>query len=372
MSNKRKLLIFHPALAPYRIDFFNSLNHFFDLIILFERYNVADQKFNQDFLQKCLKARFEYLKYGFTFLGRNIRFTYIFKLYKFKPDIIFCSEYGLNTFFSIIYKTLFNKNVAIYIITDDSINDFISRSYFRKYILKFYFKYISGLITTSENIKSYILNSIKKNIRILIFPIIHNELFFKSSKFENEILNIANFNIINYQLSGKKIVLSVSRLATEKNIESLIRAFNRLNQNDVVLVIVGSGYLEYELKHISKNLLKLDNVIFTGRLEGNSLKAWYALAQIFVLPSIREPFGAVVNEALIFGNFILCSSVAGSICLINDKNGLIFDPTNEFELYTKLLASLDNILPVKLLNKLSPSKMPYNYNEKFNEFYKSI
>jgi len=45
---KNKLLLFHPALAPYRIDFFNELNSYFETTIYFNYGNVRDQKFKDE------------------------------------------------------------------------------------------------------------------------------------------------------------------------------------------------------------------------------------------------------------------------------------------------------------------------------------
>jgi len=53
-------------------------------------------------------------------------------------------------------------------------------------------------------------------------------------------------------------------------------------------------------------------------LEAQQLHAWYLCSSGFVLPSIYEPFGAVVDEALIFGLKVLCSKYAGSSYLINN------------------------------------------------------
>ena len=75
----------------------------------------------------------------------------------------------------------------------------------------------------------------------------------------------------------------------------LLRAFRQLNDENCLLVFVGKGSLDEELKYyVKKNHLDT-KVIFTGILSGFSLYAWYLLADVFVLPSQFEPFGAVVN-----------------------------------------------------------------------------
>jgi glycosyltransferase involved in cell wall biosynthesis len=70
--------------------------------------------------------------------------------------------------------------------------------------------------------------------------------------------------------------------------------------NDTILVLVGKGKLEEELKTMVAELEISNKVIFPGYFSGNELYAWYYAANVFILPSRYEPFGAVVNEALIF------------------------------------------------------------------------
>ena len=45
---KEKVVIFHPAIAPYRIDFFNSLNEAFDVSFYFEHRDPLEQSFDQE------------------------------------------------------------------------------------------------------------------------------------------------------------------------------------------------------------------------------------------------------------------------------------------------------------------------------------
>ena len=47
---KKKLLIFHPALAPYRVDFFNALGRLYCCKIVFLTHNNANQNFDQEAL----------------------------------------------------------------------------------------------------------------------------------------------------------------------------------------------------------------------------------------------------------------------------------------------------------------------------------
>ena len=128
----------------------------------------------------------------------------------------------------------------------------------------------------------------------------------------------------------------VGRLVALKNVASIIRSFSVIDQQKNKLVIVGDGP---EMNHLKKMAEELGtDVLFTGRLEGEALNVWYDLADTLVLASYREPFGAVTNEALLAGCYVLVSNRAGSACLVEEGvNGYTFSPTNEQELAEKMM-----------------------------------
>ncbi|WP_336778148.1 glycosyltransferase [Pantoea sp. USHLN256] len=109
----------------------------------------------------------------------------------------------------------------------------------------------------------------------------------------------------------------VGRLSEEKNLHLLVEVFNELN---LPLTIVGDGPQEKELKKIAKG-----NINFKGYIHNNKLRTLLDECDVFVLPSISEPWGLVVEEALSAGLPVIVSDRVG--ChkdLINNKNGIVF------------------------------------------------
>jgi glycosyltransferase involved in cell wall biosynthesis len=111
------------------------------------------------------------------------------------------------------------------------------------------------------------------------------------------------------------VVLYVGRLDVEKGLDTLIESMR-----DVLgtLVLVGGGETEQELRALAG-----DDVRFTGPLERDALVDWYAAADAFVLPSISEPWGMVLNEAAAAGLPLVATDAAGAAHeLIEDgRNG---------------------------------------------------
>ena len=116
----------------------------------------------------------------------------------------------------------------------------------------------------------------------------------------------------------------------------MIEIFNITKQPDEILILEGDGPQKEEITERINRLGLKNRVLLPGRFQGNELNAWYNVANLFILPSYHEPFGAVVNESLIFGTPVLCSSFAGATYFIREKdNGLTFDPTNQYDFIEK-------------------------------------
>ena len=98
--------------------------------------------------------------------------------------------------------------------------------------------------------------------------------------------------------------LFVGRLAKEKNIEFLVKYFNRHPEKQ--LTIVGDGPLRESLFEASK-----DNLYYLGYQNNLDLYNIYLEHDIFILPSLSEPWGLVVEEALFYGLPVLVSKKCG-------------------------------------------------------------
>lgn len=358
-NKKRKLLVFHPIIALYRIDFFNILSNRFEaLICMFLRQTIS-QKFDYKKISEQFNFTPTYLDKSYNFFFFKIKKGIISTIHQYKPDIVLVSECGYTSFLVVLYKKIFRKKYKIISLIDDSYdmvyyNNQFSR--FHKYAEKILIPLFDNIISVEPDVNLFFQKKYNKGI---FFPIIQDEIKLRNKY--AKILDISARHIEQYHLQNKKIVLFVGRLVEIKNISLVIKAFKQLKSNDTSLVIVGSGNSETSLKSLADNN---ENIIFTGRLEGNELYAWYNIAELFVLPSIQEAFGAVTNEALIGGCFCLISSKAGSNCLIkNGVNGKIFDPYNEYDFYNILINSIKSTPLRKYPLQLRENKMLYTFNQ---------
>ena len=355
---KKKLLIFHTTVAPYRIDFFNSLYESFDARICLMYRNLKSQRFDYSKIEEKLLFKPYYLIESPQFLGRRFYFGYIKHLIKFRPEIVITQEYSLGTAVVLLYKKLFRKRYKVVSICDDSYNMVAENNDFsriHKLARKLLVPLLDDIILVEKRAVDWYQGHYGKGI---FFPIIKDDK--RARKEYKRLLTMSEDTIRKKRLKGKHVLLFVGRLVALKNVQTIIRAFSQLNQDENVLVIIGDGPERENLERLAQELGT--NVIFTGRLEGDEMNQWYNIAICFILASYQEAFGAVTNEALLAGCWCLISNKAGSQCLIeNDINGYIFDPTNVNELANKMQLSICKLGGV--MNKEKPSRMLLTYDE---------
>ena len=162
-----------------------------------------------------------------------------------------------------------------------------------------------------------------------------------NNKKYNEVYNqIINGIIEKPTYKNPRNFLFVGRLIEIKNVERLLIAFkNATNDNEKWgLVIVGDGTNKDMLIEVAQKLNISDRVTFTGGLNWEKIIPYYATCDVFVLPSISEPWGLVVNEAMVCNMPVLVSNYCGcSLDLVHEGvNGHTFDPYNTEELAEKM------------------------------------
>jgi glycosyltransferase involved in cell wall biosynthesis len=122
----------------------------------------------------------------------------------------------------------------------------------------------------------------------------------------------------------------VGRLWSGKGLDHLLDAFGALQRetaHNVSLVLVGDGTDEARLR---KRCAEegLGAVVFAGFRDGDALLPLYAAVDVFVFPTLGDPFGMVVLEAMACGLPVLSTSAAGEIADRIDQgvNGFVVPP----------------------------------------------
>lgn len=112
---------------------------------------------------------------------------------------------------------------------------------------------------------------------------------------------------------GYKVVANVGRLTIQKGLTHLLRAAQLAIQKDnkLLFLFVGSGEQEQELLRLSAELGISKHIVFAGFQRGKRWRDAYSIADVFVMPSVSEPFGLTPLEAIAHGTPVIISKQSG-------------------------------------------------------------
>lgn len=186
----------------------------------------------------------------------------------------------------------------------------------------------SILESTTTGFKGFIKRLFINRIRNKAYvPGISNAKLVEKLGFKGKIVYTKGVGVFNYipqpAYTPREFVknfLYVGRLVDAKNLKLLINVFNSLPQ--LTLTIAGFGEQEQELKAIASG-----NIKFLGAVDNKKLPQVYQANDVFILPSKKEAWGLVVEEALNNGLPVIVSDKVGCHeAIVNDGNGIVFSP----------------------------------------------
>jgi D-inositol-3-phosphate glycosyltransferase len=151
--------------------------------------------------------------------------------------------------------------------------------------------------------------------------------------------------------SESKVVFYVGRFDERKGIETLVRAVNLSQLRGNVQLIIGGGSRPGQSDGIERDRIEgivdelgmRDFTTFPGRLGDDVLPAYYAAADVCVVPSHYEPFGLVAIEAMASGTPVVASDVGGlQFTVMPEETGLLCPPQDEVAFATAIDRILTN------------------------------
>ena len=139
-----------------------------------------------------------------------------------------------------------------------------------------------------------------------------------------------------------KVLVSIGRLAKEKNLEEILIYFQKLTKEELTfklkLLIVGDGPDRERLEGIAKTLQLQEKVIFTGMVTPEEVAQYYQLGDVFVCASNSETQGITYIEALASGIPALCRKDACLDSVITDGyNGFQYETYEFFKMHLQYI-----------------------------------
>jgi glycosyltransferase involved in cell wall biosynthesis len=204
------------------------------------------------------------------------------------------------------------------------------------------------VIAVSEHTKQAIIREYSvpsENIEV-----VHNSIN------TDDIIPLSGVNSYRYielmKEKGYKVAVNFGRLTIQKGLSNLIEAMHKVvaKHPKSLLLIIGSGEQYFDLIKLSADLGISNNVLFADFQRGKKLRDGIAIGDLFVMPSISEPFGLTALEAIGYGTPAMVSKQSGVSEIV--KNMLKVDFWDIDEMANKIITSFENPeLLDELLNK---------------------
>lgn len=241
-----------------------------------------------------------------------------------------------------------------------------------KYLVRGFLHDVDGVICPSEIVRD-LLSKYKVKVEKRVIP-----TGIELAKFERPEIKEENLATLRSKLGiqgDEKMLLSLSRISYEKNIQAVLAAFAQVlkEEDKVKLVVAGDGPYLDSLKEQAVQLQIQNQVIFTGMIAPSETALYYKAADFFISASTSETQGLTYLESLASGTPVIAHGNPYLDNLISDKMfGTLY--YGEQELAGAILEALiatPDMDEQKLADKLYEISAE-NFGKRVHEFYLDV
>lgn len=338
MEKKPRLLLLHSDVSPYRLPLFELLAKEVDLRVYFCDFKASRRNWElplnkYKFDKKILKC----FHLGPFMINPTLPLKLLFNRF----DAYILGEDD-RTFFSelivFLMAKLYGRPVIVW-------SGFLETNYFEKYknivnqyllqpVYKLIYRFSDSFISYGKVTRQYLL---KKGVPPEKIMTGTQSLCTRQLMKYKEDIDDGSKESSPYK--GKKAILCVSYFDNRKGIDLLINAYKSLNRSDTALIIAGAGKEEENLKLLAHGR---NDIFFPGYIETKEKVYYYSMADIFVLPTLSDAWGLVVNEAMMFGLPIITTNKAGCSQELISGNGFVVNAGNSIVLKDAMKKVLDD------------------------------
>lgn len=329
-----RLVLITEIIAPYRIPVFNSLAQQagIDLHVIFLAETDPGLRDWHIYLDE-IRFSYEVLPSWRSRLGsRNLLLNrgLISALSQAAPDVIVCGGYNYVASWQSLSWARGNQ-VPFLLWIESTGRDQRGGKTHVEFLKRKFVERCDAFIVPGKSSREYVRSYGIPDGKIYSAPnAVANNIFDRHAR--NAIANAAHER----QRCGlpERYLLYVGRLVAEKGIHDLIEAYEKIDaetRSELALVLAGDGPLRQELESKAETNPSLQ---VRGFVQRDELATYYALSEIFVLPTHTDTWGLVVNEALACGLPVIVSSAAGCVAdLVEDGcNGYVVEPRQTSQL----------------------------------------
>ena len=335
-------------MAPYRFPLFREIakNRDIDLTVYFMSVSAKNRKWKR--IPKDLGFKYEVLpKIELNFFGKDL-FTYIVNYtfpYKFinkKFDVIISAGWlDFSSQMAFLLAKIFRKKFIIW--SESTINEPSWRRTLSLQYVKLLVKNSDACLPIGTRAKEYLLKLGVNLKKIFVgYSTVDIELFKTKSKISKK---VKEFMRKKYGIPDKKVILYVGQFIQRKGVIYLLEAFKNLKKKktNIALILLGYGPEKNKfIKFVKQN--KIKDVVFVDFVEVDEMPEYYGISDVFVLPSLEETWGLVINEAMAASLPVVTTrKVGSSVDLVKAGiNGYVVNEANPKQLEKALFQILSN------------------------------
>lgn len=336
-----KILYANPIFLNYRLPYYKRLNELFngDFYILYSvnRYKNRYDKLLEEIItvmgNNAIPYRKELLyntyersfkKYNIE-KGKKIPFTrgLLKEIRKIKPDILITEGFYQWTPLLVLYSIIYR--IPLFMGYERTLHTERNCSLIKKIHRKITNLFIEGYLVNGSETKKYLLSLGIQEKKIHI-----GGMSADSKGLLNSIshLSLEDKNIFRnlYNKNKGLIYLFSGQIVKRKGLEYLLKAWKKHIEvhSEDTLIIIGYGDLYVTFKEEYKDY---ESIFFEGRVEYNEVYKYYAIADVFILPTIEDNWSLVIPEAMACGLPVATSIYNGCYpeLVKKDINGYVFD-----------------------------------------------
>ncbi len=203
------------------------------------------------------------------------------------------------------------------------------------------------LVVESYDLREKLKEFYKLNKEVSVIPLPYEPINFKKSSRK--------------QLGLKDdltYLISVGRLVERKGFDFLIKSVSELNNKKIHALIIGDGPEKDNLLRLSKELNIKDQIHLLGFQSEEKKFQYLSNSDIYILSSVHEGFGVVIQEAMQVGLPIISTNTGGQVDLVQeDKNGYLVDFGDAKALKDKISLLLSNKKKMEEISKNNIKKV---------------
>ena len=338
-----KVLYCNPSFWDYRLPFYNRLNELFNgefyVIYSPKRYCGREKLLNKikavlgkNALPYENEPMFDVHTRSFNHFSEGHQqipfpFGLLRRIRKVRPDVLITEGFFQWTPLVVLYGFLFR--VPVFMGYERTLHTERNSGKLRKWHRQFTDCFIRGYLVNGSETKKYLLSIGVKESKIHV-----GGMSADSEGLRKGIASLGSAErdsmLAKYKKNDGIVFLFCGALIERKGVESLLKAWKEYTQthpNDTLLM-VGGGELESKLR---KDFGSIPTVFIEGRKEYSEVCKYYAIADVFILPTIEDNWSLVIPEAMSCGLPVATSIYNGchSELIREGENGTTFDTFNQ-------------------------------------------